>query len=127
MVGVQGLELSAWERELLLHPVVGGVTLFTRNFESVEQLCRLTADIHSLRSPPLLIGVDHEGGRVQRFRSPFTHLPGVGVLGEVIKFFEYAGMGCIFLGLIIIDGRALKLLQRISGPTGNEKGEAVTS
>lgn len=54
-------------------------------------------------------------------------LLGVGVLGEVIKFFEYAGMGCIFLGLIIIDGRALKLLLRITGPTGNERREEVAS
>jgi len=49
------------------------------------------------------------------------------VLGEVIKFFEYAGMGCIFLGLIIIDGRALKLLLRITGPTGNERRDEVAS
>jgi len=54
-------------------------------------------------------------------------LLGVGVLGEVIKVFEYAGMGCIFLGLIIIDGRALKWLLRISGPTENEKGEEIAS
>jgi len=54
-------------------------------------------------------------------------LLGVGVLGEVIKFFEYAGMGCIFLGLIIIDGRALKLLRRITGPTGNEGRDEVAS
>ena len=46
---------------------------------------------------------------------------GVGVLGEIIKRLEYAGMGCIFLGLIIIDGRALKWLQRNKAPTGNEK------
>jgi drug/metabolite transporter (DMT)-like permease len=54
-------------------------------------------------------------------------LLGVGVLGEVIKFFEYAGMGCIFLGLIIIDGRALKLLLRITGPTANERRKEVAS
>lgn len=54
-------------------------------------------------------------------------LLGVGVLGEVIKLFEYAGMGCIFFGLIIIDGRALKLLRRITGTTGNERREEVAS
>jgi len=54
-------------------------------------------------------------------------LLGVGVLGEVIKVFEYAGMGCIFLGLVIIDGRALKWLLRISGPTENEKGEEIAT
>jgi hypothetical protein len=54
-------------------------------------------------------------------------LVGVGVLGEVMKVFEYAGMGSIFIGLIIIDGRALKWLQRITGQAGNEKGEEVAS
>ena len=54
-------------------------------------------------------------------------LLGVGVLGEVIKVFEYAGMGCIFLGMMIIDGRALKWLQRINGPPGNEKRAEATS
>jgi drug/metabolite transporter (DMT)-like permease len=52
-------------------------------------------------------------------------LLGIGLLGELIKIFEYAGMGCIFLGLIIIDGRALKWVQRIAAPTGNEKREEV--
>ena len=83
MADVQGLELQPEERELLQHPAVGGVILFSRNFESVEQVQQLAQDIHSLRQPPLLIAVDQEGGRVQRFRDGFFRLPPVGKLGEM--------------------------------------------
>lgn len=83
MADIAGLELSQEEKERLRHPTVGSVILFTRNFESIEQLQALTQEIHDLRDPSLLIAVDHEGGRVQRFREGFTHLPamrGYGVL-----------------------------------------------
>ncbi len=82
MVGLSGPELLAEEEEILHHPHIGGVILFSRNFESPEQIERLTADIHRLRDPHLLIAVDHEGGRVQRFRHGFTHLPAARRLGE---------------------------------------------
>lgn len=75
MCDLRGLELEADEREMLCHPHVGGVILFTRNFESVEQINELTKSIHELRQPRLLIAVDHEGGRVQRFREGFSRLP----------------------------------------------------
>jgi beta-N-acetylhexosaminidase len=81
MMGLSGLELRAEERELLRKPQVGGVILFTRNYESPQQIAALTAAIHALRDPPLLIAVDQEGGRVQRFRSGFTPLPAVARLG----------------------------------------------
>lgn len=83
VVGIDGLELSAEERDRLKNPLVGMVILFARNFESPEQLCRLTSAIHALRDPPLVIAVDHEGGRVQRFRNGFTRLPAMRRLGEL--------------------------------------------
>ena len=83
MLDLEGLRMSGEEREILRHPLVGGVILFTRNFESVEQLCALTAEIHALRQPPLLIAVDHEGGRVQRFRDGFTRIPPMRALGTL--------------------------------------------
>lgn len=67
----------------LRHPAVGGVILFARNFESPEQLQALTRDIRALREPQLLIGVDHEGGRVQRFKEGFTALPPMRALGQL--------------------------------------------
>jgi len=83
MLDVAGTVLSDDERQRLLHPLTGGVILFSRNFESCGQLARLTADIHALRSPPLIIAVDHEGGRVQRFRDGFTQIPPMRELGLV--------------------------------------------
>jgi beta-N-acetylhexosaminidase len=83
VVGVEGRELSATDRERLLHPRVGIVILFAANYESPEQLTRLCAEIHALRDPALLIAVDHEGGRVQRFREGFTVLPPMRSLGQL--------------------------------------------
>jgi beta-N-acetylhexosaminidase len=81
MVDVQGTALTAAERQFLAHPMVGGVILFARNFDSPRQLRQLTADIRSVRSPAPLIAVDHEGGRVQRFRDGFTAIPAMRRLG----------------------------------------------
>jgi beta-N-acetylhexosaminidase len=82
MIDVQGFSLTEEDRELLRHPLVGGVILFTRNFESVEQIERLIADIREARTPPVLVTVDHEGGRVQRFRKGFTVLPSMRTIGR---------------------------------------------
>jgi len=76
-----GAVLNDDDRRRMLHPAAGGVILFTRNFESAPQLQALTEEIHALREPQLLIGVDHEGGRVQRFRESFTALPPMRALG----------------------------------------------
>ena len=82
MLDVEGVVLAADDRRRLLHPLAGGVILFSRNFSDPDQLRKLTADIHGLRNPPLLIAVDHEGGRVQRFRDGFTVLPAMAELGR---------------------------------------------
>jgi beta-N-acetylhexosaminidase len=80
---LRGKTIAADEREWLASPLVGGVILFTRNFASVEQLTQLVADIHAVRQPPLLVTVDQEGGRVQRFREPFVRLPPFRSLGRL--------------------------------------------
>ena len=83
MVDVGGLELNPDDIERLQHPQVGGVILFARNFAAPLQLIQLAHSIRELRSPQLLIAVDHEGGRVQRFRHGFTPIPAMAELGKL--------------------------------------------
>jgi len=83
MLDVVGTTLTAEDEARLRHPLVGGVILFKRNYESPGQLAELTAAIHALRTPQLLIAVDHEGGRVQRFREGFTKIPAMRELGKI--------------------------------------------
>lgn len=83
MVDLEATAISETERNLLLKPEVGGVILFTRNFDSVEQITALAEEIHRLRSPRLLIAVDHEGGRVQRFHEGFSKIPAAAVYAKV--------------------------------------------
>jgi beta-N-acetylhexosaminidase len=83
MLDVAGTILTPEDEARLRHPLVGGVILFTRNYASIRQLKELTASIHALRTPALLIAVDHEGGRVQRFREGFTRIPAMRELGKI--------------------------------------------
>jgi beta-N-acetylhexosaminidase len=91
MVDVPGTSLTAEDRQVLGHPLIGAVILFARNFADVDQLEELVREIRAVRSPALLVGVDQEGGRVQRFRTGFTELPPQRVIGRVYDLDPEAG------------------------------------
>ncbi len=83
VLNIQGTTLSDHDRDRLRHPLVGGVILFADNFRSRAQVARLCAQIRAVRTPRLLIAVDQEGGRVQRFRKGFTPIPAMASLGAL--------------------------------------------
>jgi beta-N-acetylhexosaminidase len=83
MLDIEGYSLSDDDRRRLCHPQTGGVILFTRNYRDPRQLTELCREIHELRDPRLIISVDHEGGRVQRFREGFQAIPAMGQLGDL--------------------------------------------
>lgn len=83
MADIAGLSLTAADREVLAHPLVGGVILFARNYSDPEQLRALCRELLAIKTPRLLIAVDHEGGRVQRFRVGFTRVPAMGTLSRL--------------------------------------------
>jgi len=87
VLDLQAEQLSQEERELIAHPLVGGVILFTRNYQNKQQLRELCHDVRQLKGEhqPILIMVDQEGGRVQRFVSEFTTLPALAHYGEVFE------------------------------------------
>jgi beta-N-acetylhexosaminidase len=83
MLDIAGTALTDDDRVRLRHHLVGGVILFSRNYNSPEQIVRLCGEIRELRDPPLLVTVDHEGGRVQRFKTGFTIMPPMALLGRL--------------------------------------------
>ena len=87
LVGLESTGITGSEEDILRHGATGGVVLFTRNYSDREQLKRLCADIRRVAGRALLITVDHEGGRVQRFREGFTRLPPLAVLGRLFEEF----------------------------------------
>jgi len=82
MLDIDTVSLTPADRDLLREPAVGGLILFSRNYASPTQVADLVAEVRALRSPPLLVAVDHEGGRVQRFREGFTAIPPMRAIGQ---------------------------------------------
>jgi beta-N-acetylhexosaminidase len=102
MLDVAGTRLEPEDIDRLLHPLTGGVILFARNYESGPQVAALCAAIRALREPQLLIAVDHEGGRVQRFRKDFTPIPPMRLLGRLWERDpDYASRAARQAGLLI--------------------------
>lgn len=110
MADVVGLELCEDDICRLSHPLIGGVILFARNFATPQQLRQLTSAIHALREPKLPIAVDHEGGRVQRFRDGFTTIPPMRTLGQLWDLSPERGrqlaenVGCVIATELISHG-----------------------
>ena len=93
MIDLEGVSLTAEEKELIKHPLVGGIIFFARNFESADQIQALVKSIHDNTDQTILTCVDQEGGRVQRFKEGFTRLPPLRPLGTLYDQQPEHGMG----------------------------------
>lgn len=91
MIDIEGYSLSALDREKISHPNTGALILFARNYENPQQITALIAAIRAARSGDILIAVDQEGGRVQRFQTGFTRLPAAALYAERPDLAEAAG------------------------------------
>jgi len=112
MLDVAGPVLNDDDRQRLMHPLVGAIILFARNYQDKAQVTALIGEIKSLRTPALLIAVDQEGGRVQRFKHEFSQLPAAAQFGELwdadkhtapIKAFESARIMAAELVAVGVD------------------------
>lgn len=101
ILDIPGTELRAEDIAIMQHPAVAGVILFTRNFESPEQLCQLTSAIRKAVDRNILITVDHEGGRVQRFRNGFTAIPAMAKIRKAAQSQAQATMLACELGWLM--------------------------
>lgn len=131
MFDVEGLVLSDADRQRLLHRQTGGVILFSRNYQSPPQLKDLVDEIHAIRHPRLIVAVDQEGGRVQRFRRGFERLPAMGLLGDLydresqhaIRLAETVGWvmasELLFYGIDLSFSPVLDLGHKISSVIGD--------
>ena len=93
MIDLEGTSLTEEEKELIKHPLVGGIIFFARNYESVDQIQALVQSIHENTHQTILTCVDQEGGRVQRFKEGFTRLPPLRPLGHLYDHENEQGMG----------------------------------
>ncbi|KXW56823.1 beta-hexosaminidase [Ferrovum sp. PN-J185] len=108
MIDIKGFELDATEKQMIANPLVGGIILFTRNFENIEQIQSLINDCKSVKND-LIIAIDHEGGRVQRFRTGFTALPPMSFLGDL--FDKSSSIACdLAFHLAVVLAYELKMI-----------------
>jgi beta-N-acetylhexosaminidase len=108
MIDIKGFQLDAIEMQMITNPLVGGIILFTRNFENTQQIQSLINECKSLKND-LIVAIDHEGGRVQRFKTGFTALPPMSLLGKI--FDKSSSIACdLAFHLAVVLAYELKMI-----------------